>query len=96
MGARGFGAQGVNERGISMRAYLLIGLALVAAGAAGLALEHVVFDGVREFIDAGSIKVMTRSDRFFPLTTLASVFALSAGLVLLVIGRPRGSRSPAE
>ena len=25
MGARGFGAQGVNERGISMRAYLLTG-----------------------------------------------------------------------
>lgn len=79
-----------------MRAYLIVGLALIAAGSLGLALEHAVFDGVREIIDAGSIKVMARTDRFFPFTTLASVFALAAGLVLLVIGRPHGSRDAAE
>ncbi|HEY7608555.1 MAG TPA: hypothetical protein VIF14_04925 [Alphaproteobacteria bacterium] len=79
-----------------MRAYLYIGLALAAAGALGLALEHVVFDGVREIIDAGTIKVTARTDRFFPATTLVSVFALAGGLVLLVIGRPKGPGSAAE
>jgi hypothetical protein len=79
-----------------MRAYLLIGLGLVAAGILGLALEHVVFDGVREIIDAGTIKVTARTDRFFPMTTLLSVFALAAGLALLVVGRPKGSGGAAE
>jgi hypothetical protein len=79
-----------------MRAYLLIGLALAAAGALGLALEHLVHDGVREIIDAGSIKVTARTDRFFPATTLISVFALAGGLALLVLGRPHRSGGAAE
>jgi hypothetical protein len=79
-----------------MRIYMLIGVALIAAGAFGLTLEHLVFDGVQEIIDAGSIKVMARTDRFFPLTTLASAFALAGGLALLVLGRPRGSGGAAE
>ncbi len=79
-----------------MRIYMLIGVALIAAGAFGLTLEHLVFDGVQEIIDAGSIKVMARTDRFFPLTTLASALALAGGLALLVLGRPRGSGGAAE
>ena len=67
-----------------MRAYIAIGLALIFAGALGLALEHLVFDGVREIIDAGAIKVMARTDRFFPVTTLLSAAALAGGLALLV------------
>jgi hypothetical protein len=79
-----------------MRVHMLISVALIAAGALGLTLEHLVFDGVQEIIDAGSIKVMARTDRFFPATTLASVFALAGGLALLVLGRPRGSGGAAE
>jgi len=79
-----------------MRAYMIIGLALAAAGVLGLALEHLVFDGVQEIIDAGSIKVMARTDRFFPVTTLLSVFTLAGGLALLVLGRPRRSGGAAE
>ena len=69
-----------------MRAYIAIGLALIFGGALGLALEHVVFDGVQEILDAGSIKVLARTDRFFPATTLVSAFALAAGLALLAPG----------
>lgn len=79
-----------------MRAYMAIGLGLILAGALGLALEHLVFDGVQEILDAGSIKVMARTDRYFPVTTLISAFALAAGLALLVLGRPRGSGGAAE
>jgi hypothetical protein len=79
-----------------MRAYITIGLALTLAGALGLALEHLVFDGVREIIDAGSIKVMARTDRFFPVTTLLSAAALAGGLALLVLGRPHRSGGAAE
>jgi len=71
-----------------MRIYLGVGLALIAAGVLGLALEHAVFDGAQKIVDAGSIKVVMRGDRFFPVTTLASVFALAGGLALLVLGRP--------
>lgn len=79
-----------------MRAYIAIGLALIVAGALGLALEHLVFDGVQKIIDTGSIKVMARTDRFFPATTLVSAFALAAGLALLVLGRPHRSGGAAE
>jgi hypothetical protein len=79
-----------------MRAYIAIGLALIFAGALGLALEHLVFDGVQEIIGAGSIRVTARTDRFFPATTLASVAALAAGLALLVLGRPRRTGGAAE
>lgn len=79
-----------------MRAYIAIGFALCAAGVIGLALEHVVFDGVQEIIDAGSIRVTARTDRFFPATTLASVAALAAGLALLVLGRAHRSGGAAE
>lgn len=73
-----------------MRTYMLISVALIAVGAFGLTLEHLVFDGLQEIIDAGSIKVTARTDRLFPLSTLASVAALAGGLALLVFGRPRG------
>jgi hypothetical protein len=73
-----------------MRFYMFISVALIAVGAFGLTLEHLVFDGVQEIIDAGSIRVTARTDRFFPLTTLGSAFALAGGLALLVFGRPRG------
>lgn len=79
-----------------MRAYIAIGLGLIVAGTLGLALEHLVFDGVKEILDAGSIKVTARTDRFFPATTLASAAALATGLALLVLGRPRGSGGAAE
>ena len=79
-----------------MRAYIAIGLALIFAGALGLALEHLVFDGVREIIDAGTIKVMARTDRFFPVTMLLSAAALAGGLALLVLGRPHRSGGAAE
>ncbi len=79
-----------------MRAYIAIGFVLIVAGVAGLALEHVVFDGMREIVDAGSIKVVARTDRLFPLTTLASAFALAGGLALLVLGRPGRSGGAAE
>lgn len=79
-----------------MRAYIAIGLALIVAGGLGLALEHLIFDGVQEIIDAGSIKVMARADRFFPATTLASAAALAAGLALIVLGRPRRPGGAAE
>lgn len=77
-----------------MRAYIAIGL--IVAGALGLALEHVVFDGVQEILDAGSIKVLARTDRFFPATTLLSVCALAAGLALLVVGHSRRTGGAAE
>ena len=79
-----------------MRMYSAIGLALILAGVIGLALEHLVFDGVQEIIDAGSIRVTARADRFFPATTLASAAALAAGLALLVLGRPRRTGGAAE
>lgn len=79
-----------------MHLQLIIGLALILAGGVGLVLEHAVFDGAAEIIDAGSIKVLARTGRFFPITTLASVFALAAGLALLVLGRPRGGSGAAE
>ncbi len=79
-----------------MRAYIAIGFVLIVAGVVGLALEHVVFDGMREIVDAGSIKVVARTDRLFPLTTLASAFALAGGLALLVLGRPGRSGGAAE
>ncbi|MBL8664890.1 MAG: hypothetical protein JNM29_18810, partial [Candidatus Odyssella sp.] len=46
-----------------MRTYFAVALALIVAGALGLALEHLVFDGVQEIIDAGSIRVTARTDR---------------------------------
>lgn len=79
-----------------MRAYIAIGLGLIVAGAMGLTLEHLFFDGVQEILDAGSIKVVARTDRFFPATTLISVAALAGGLALIVLGRPRRSGGAAE
>lgn len=72
-----------------MRPLMLIGLAVILAGFAELALEHLILGAPQSLIDAGSIKVLSRSDRFFPTSTLIGVFAILAGAAMVYSARPR-------
>jgi hypothetical protein len=75
---------------------MLIGLAVVLAGLFGLVFEHLVFSAPQSFIDAGSIKVVSRSDRFFPLSTLIGVFAILAGVAMVHVSRAHGRGARAK
>ena len=70
-----------------MRPLILTGVAVAAAGLFGLALEHLVLASPEAIIDSGSIKVMARTDRFFPLSTIAGVLATVTGIALVYLGR---------
>jgi hypothetical protein len=62
---------------------MLIGLAIVLAGLFELVFEYLVFAGSQSYIDTGSIKVVSRTDRFFPISTLVGVFAVVSGAAMM-------------
>jgi len=70
-----------------MRPLILTGFAVAAAGLFGLVLEHMVLASPEAIIDAGSIKVLAKTDRFFPVATIVGVFATVAGIALVYLGR---------
>lgn len=70
-----------------MRPLILAGLALILAGMSGLVLEHGIVHLPQKIAAAGSIEITARTASFFPVSTIAEIFAVVAGIALLYFGR---------
>lgn len=71
-----------------MKPATLIGILLIAAGAAGLALGTFRYEEEKTVLKIGDLEAKTKEEKTVPLT-IAGGAALAAGVVLLVLGGRR-------
>lgn len=65
----------------------ILGILLIVAGVAGLAIDNISFTERKTIIDAGPIQVTADEQRTIPIPTIAGVAAVVAGAALLFLGR---------
>jgi hypothetical protein len=72
-----------------MKPLSIVGLILIIAGIAGLALGHFSFTTEKKIIDVGPITATTEEHHSIPIPDIAGVVAVAAGAVLLFLGQRR-------
>jgi len=70
-----------------MRNLLLVGVALVVLGIAGLIVENVTFTETKEVLDLGPIQLRSEEQHNIPIPTIAGVIAVIAGLGMIFASR---------
>jgi hypothetical protein len=70
----------------------LVGVALIVLAIVGLALEYVVFTDTKAVIDAGPLKVTAKTEKRYPIPTIACIVAAVAGLALIYMARKPARR----
>ena len=68
-----------------MKPATLIGIILIIAGVAGIALKTFNYQQDKTVLQIGDLHATTKEDKSFPLQ-LAGGLALAAGIVLVVVG----------
>lgn len=69
-----------------MKPLVLVGIALIALGVVGLAVDNISFTEQKTVIDAGPLKVTADEQKTIPIPTIAGVAAVIVGLGLCFIG----------
>ena len=72
-----------------MKALTVLGIILILAGIAALAIQGIQYTTHDTVIDAGPLKVEAENQHTIPLGPVAGGAALLAGVVLVGIGRRR-------
>lgn len=70
-----------------MKSLGILGILLIVAGVAGLAIDNISFTERKTIIDAGPIQVTADEQRTIPIPTIAGIAAVVAGAALLFLGR---------
>ena len=74
-----------------MRGMTLIGLLLIAGGIAALAVPYITYTENERVVDVGPIKIDTQETKHFPISEIAAVAALVAGLALVLADNRRSA-----
>ncbi len=70
-----------------MRNLLLVGVALVVLGIAGLIIENVTFTETKQVLDVGPLQVTAEEQHNVPIPTIAGLVAVIAGLGMIFASR---------
>ena len=70
-----------------MKPMVLVGVALIALGVVGLAVDNISFTEKKTVIDVGPLKVTADQQRTIPIPTIAGVIAVVLGADLIFMGR---------
>ncbi len=70
-----------------MKPMVLVGVALIALGVVGLAVDNISFTEKKTVIDVGPLKVTADQQRTIPIPTIAGVIAVVLGAGLIFMGR---------
>jgi len=74
-----------------MRGLTLIGLVLIVGGIAALAVPYITYTEKERVVDVGPIKIDSNETKHFPISQIAAVAALVAGLVLILADNRRAA-----
>ncbi len=69
-----------------MRGTAILGLFLMFAGLAALAYPYITYTETERVVDVGPIKIDKQETKHFPISEVAAVAALVAGLALVFAG----------
>jgi len=69
-----------------MRGTLILGLLLIFGGITALAYPYITYTEKERVVDIGPIKIDKEETKRFPISQIAAVAALVAGLALLFAG----------
>ena len=69
-----------------MKSIAIIGLLLIVAGIAGLVLGEVSFTKRETVVQIGDAKIDAETKDTYPIPAVASIAAVVAGVVLVVVG----------
>ncbi len=69
-----------------MRATVILGLLLVFGGIAALAYPYITYTEKERVVDVGPIKIDKEETHHIPISQIAAIAALVAGLVLVFAG----------
>ena len=69
-----------------MKPIAIIGVLLIIAGIVALALGEVSFTKRETVVQFGDAKIEAESKDTFPIPPIASIAAIAAGVVLVVVG----------
>jgi len=72
-----------------MRGTAIIGLVLIFAGLAALAYPYITYTEKERVVDVGPIQIDKEETKHFPISQVASIAALVAGLALVFAGTRR-------
>lgn len=75
-----------------MRSAAIIGLLLIFGGLAALVYPYITYTEKERVVDVGPIKIDKEETKHIPISQIAAVAALVAGLALVFAG---STRSPA-
>ena len=69
-----------------MRGTAILGIFLIFAGIAALAYPFISYTETERVVDVGPIKIDKTETKHFPISQIAAVAALVAGLALVLAG----------
>jgi hypothetical protein len=69
-----------------MRGTVILGLLLIFAGIAALAYPYITYTEKERVVDVGPIKIDKEETKHIPISQIAAVAALVAGLALVFAG----------
>ena len=69
-----------------MRGLMLIGFLLIAGGIAALAVPYITYTEKERVVDVGPIKIDSEETKHFPISQVAAIAGIVAGLGLVVAG----------
>ncbi len=70
-----------------MKPIVLLGLALIVLGIAGLLISHVSWTETKPLVDLGPLQINSQEDHTVWIPTVAAVMAVLAGLGLVFAGK---------
>jgi len=74
-----------------MRGAAIIGLLLIFAGLAALAYPYITYTEKERVVDVGPIQIDKEETKHFPISQVAAIAALVAGLALFFAGSRRAA-----
>jgi hypothetical protein len=69
-----------------MKPLVILGIALIALGVVGLAVDNISFTERRTVLDVGPVKVQADEQRVIPIPTIAGIAAVVVGLGFCLMG----------
>jgi len=72
-----------------MRPLMILGIVLVVAGIAALAVPYIVVTDTKQVLDLGPLSIEAKEQRAIPIPAIAGIVAVAAGLACVFMGRRR-------